>query len=340
MSGSSTVVNLDDDNLRFMDSSSVRSSSHTFSRPPDSALDNDDTDDQEGLLGGRKKGGANFLSIEFYQQLFDVDTDDVKKRVAGALIPRPGRSFLKDVTGYRPDLYGPFWICMTLVVSVAVAGNLASYIQAEWSGNISSGDRWHYDFHKVTLVATAVFSYAWLVPSGIYAYLWWSSVTLASLSFLDLICLYGYSLAVYIPISVLWLIQHSAVQWMLTLAGAALSGGVIVLALYPTFRQHLGAKGNMVMLILAALHLLVACGFMLCFFHASPTAPAAASQSAGIPSSLNPIQSSHSKGAANEKLFEMNNKPLNGSEMVPEDAELALHEQKKQLLSDSLSANG
>ena len=31
---------------------------------------------------------------------------------------------------------------------------------------------------------------------------------MASLTFLELICLYGYSLVVYIPVSVLWLIQY------------------------------------------------------------------------------------------------------------------------------------
>ena len=38
-------------------------------------------------------------------------------------------------------------------------------------------------------------------------FLWWTS-QLASLTFLELICLYGYSLVVYIPVSVLWLIQY------------------------------------------------------------------------------------------------------------------------------------
>ena len=29
----------------------------------------------------------------------------------------------------------------------------------------------------------------------------------AALSFLELVCLYGYSLSIYIPVSILWLIQ-------------------------------------------------------------------------------------------------------------------------------------
>jgi len=38
---------------------------------------------------------------------------------------------------------GPFWICITLVFTVAVAGNLANYFH-------SAGEhyKWKYDFHK------------------------------------------------------------------------------------------------------------------------------------------------------------------------------------------------
>ena len=54
-----------------------------------------------------------------------------------------------------------------------------------------------------------MFSYAGLVPASLYGFLWWSSSGLgtATLSFLELVCLYGYSLAIYIPVSLLWLIQ-------------------------------------------------------------------------------------------------------------------------------------
>ena len=44
---------------------------------------------------------------------------------------------------------GPFWIGVTLVISIAVMGNLANYLQVA-----AAGDRyhWRYDFHKRTVV--------------------------------------------------------------------------------------------------------------------------------------------------------------------------------------------
>jgi hypothetical protein len=285
MASSSTVVNLGDaaDDLAFTDSAAL--ATHTFTNAPHSAVDEDnaDDDDHADLLGGGGKaasgGKYNFWSIEFYQQFFDVDTQDVKERIVAGMVPRPGKSFFTDVLKNNPDLWGPFWICTTLVVSVAVTGNLASYIQTAFSGK--SDFVWHYDFHKVTLAATAVFSYAWLVPASLYGFLWWTS-QLASLTFLELICLYGYALAIYIPVSVLWLIQYSAVQWILVLVAAGLSGSVIVLTLLPILKKNAAKSFAVLLVVIVALHLLLACGFMLYFFHVPAAVAAANGNASGV----------------------------------------------------------
>ena len=266
---SSAIINLSDEDLQFTDTTSasqVGGTTHTFNQVPDSAIDDDLDDDKANLLGGGRVNKYNFWSMEFYQQFFDVDDHEVKDRILSAMMPRPRRSFLEDVLKRKPDLYGPIWICTTLVISVAVTGNLASYIQMAWSGETNF--HWQYDFHKVTLAATAVFSYAWVVPMLLYGFLWWTtSGALAAISFLDLLCLYGYSLVIYIPVSVLWLIQNAAVQWILVAVSAGLSGAVIVLTLWPIFKENASKICLVLIVVIVALHLLMACGFMLYFFH-------------------------------------------------------------------------
>lgn len=53
----------------------------------------------------------------------------------------------------------------------------------------------------VTLAAVAIFGYAWLVPVAVWGVLTWRGNT-SGYSFLEIICVYGYSLSVFIPISV------------------------------------------------------------------------------------------------------------------------------------------
>jgi hypothetical protein len=103
-------------------------------------------------------------------QYFDVDTVDVKNRLVQALVPKPG-SFVDtlEVRGAhtpnsqallsavgvggvhslvnvrrsphvcllrqgKSDLYGPFWVCATLVFVVAVTANIAS-----WTNMVNAG---------------------------------------------------------------------------------------------------------------------------------------------------------------------------------------------------------
>ena len=90
-------------------------------------------------------GSMTFWSISYYQPLFDVDTLQVLNRIKGALLPRPKGAFF-EVIAANPDLYGPFWISTTLIFTMAITGNLASY----FSFMPSTGQpQWSYNFNQV-----------------------------------------------------------------------------------------------------------------------------------------------------------------------------------------------
>lgn len=57
----------------------------------------------------------------------------------------------------------------------------------------------------MTIAAVAVFLYAWLVPLGVWGFMTWrqsASRQMSAYSFLETVCVYGYSLFIYIPTSV------------------------------------------------------------------------------------------------------------------------------------------
>ena len=83
-----------------------------------------------------------------------------------------------------------------------------------------------------------VFSYASLLPAGLYGFLWWAGQSSATISFLELVCLYGYSLTIYIPVSLLWLVQISWWQWLCVMLGAGLSGVVLFTPIWPAVRHQ------------------------------------------------------------------------------------------------------
>jgi len=216
----------------------------------------------------------SFFSIEFYQQFFNVDTSMVIERIMSSIVPRKAPpSYLKQHIGLNPDLYGPFWIVVTLIFSIAISGNVASYIQYA-----NDSHPWHYNFHLVSIAATTIIMYVCFVPLSLWAALKWfvrqtdpdlETESPYTPSLLTLICVYGYSLAIYIPVSILWVIQLSLLQWLLVITATFLSGSVLVLVLTPALRV------SRVSLILAAVivgaHFLLASGFMLYFFHVPET---------------------------------------------------------------------
>jgi len=234
-------------------------------------------DDTDQLLGdenpedvGKKESPFTFA---YYTKLFDVDTDEIVSRLIWSACPRPNytSSFARKKIRSKPDLYGPFWIGVTLVFSVAIAGNVASYFQYQIGKDEPKTKHWHYDFHKVSVSAAIVFLYATLVPSGVFAMLWSGNPkeNTSKPSFVELVCIFGYSLTPFVPISILWLIQISLVQWVLVLVSFLLSGGVLLLALWPIVNEFstVKTKGYTIIAGVLGLHLLLASGFMLCFFH-------------------------------------------------------------------------
>lgn len=125
-------------------------------------------------------------------------------------------------------LLGPFWICTTLVFAIAISGNISNFLvhlgkpnykyvpefrkgkfnyswstdscrRREETGNFTLS--WIPCF-AVSIAATAIFTYAWLVPLALWGFLLWRNskiMNLVSYSFMEIVCVYGYSLAIYVP---------------------------------------------------------------------------------------------------------------------------------------------
>lgn len=249
---------------------------HNFTDFPDTPGSDDDDDSERTELRRDEEGGppkqspaANtFWSFAYYQSFFDVDTNQVLKRIIWSMIPNPKANYLTKHIRPNPDLYGPFWICATLVFSTAISGNLANYLYVANTGTYE----WRYDFHKVSMAATTIYTYANMVPLALWLFLWYRKSE-SGYTLLEMMCVYGYSLAIYVPISVIWVIQVSWLQWFFVLVGTFLSGAVLLLATWPAFYDIQKNISVPVMAILLGLHFLLAIGFVMYFFNVpQPTA--------------------------------------------------------------------
>lgn len=254
----------------------------------------EEEDDKISLLQDEKPQ-PRFWTFDYYQSFFDVDTSQVLDRIKGSLLPHPGHNFVRHHLRNRPDLYGPFWICATLAFVLAVTGNLTLVLAQRRDPSI------HYSpqFHKVTIAGLTIYCYAWLVPLALWGFLRWRQGTrerMGLYTFLETLCVYGYSLFVFIPTVVLWLIPVQWLQWLFGALALALSAAGLVFTLWPVVREDTRLVAAALLSIVVLLHALLALGCKLYFFQPLPVdhvvpAPQAIPPSPNVllPSSVQPM---------------------------------------------------
>ncbi|CAF0789121.1 unnamed protein product [Rotaria sp. Silwood1] len=280
----------DDGFLTDQTSSKNPSQTHLFTSFPNSAIDLDDEDDENDLssenkLNNNQLYGYNpsneqhssltlpittnntknehlhIWQIEYYQKYFQIDTQQVLERLLASITPQPNKSYLNSTIRHNPDLYGPFWVCITFIVTVAISGNIVTYF------HLPDGD-FQIDFSKITLSALFIYLYWWLMPTIIYFFFRYY-LKRNEYTFLELLCIYGYSLTIFIPVSILWMIPITWLQWLLTIIASLISGSVLVVTFWPTVNNGRQRFNALSMLVILFIHLLMAICIMLVFFHIS-----------------------------------------------------------------------
>lgn len=66
---------------------------------------------------------------------------------------------------------------------------------------ISGNTKWEFHFHEVIVLATIIYSYTWCVPLFLWGFMIWRK-TDNRYSLLQLLAIYGYSMAVFVPLTV------------------------------------------------------------------------------------------------------------------------------------------
>ncbi|KAL6497075.1 hypothetical protein OROGR_029004 [Orobanche gracilis] len=238
---SHVAVKFNDSNLQTFPPAGTQGKISGASGPP---LDADDTFSKpvSGSEEANQNGWFRSFTVAAYRPYFDVDTSDVLERIKDSLFPFSG-SFSEKTAG-NPDLYGPFWICTTLIFVAASIGTFVTYIAHKLQKK-----EWDYDINLVTWSAGLFYGYVTLVPLALYIILKYFS---APSGLVQLLCLYGYSLFIFIPALCLSVIPQEIVRWVIAGVAGFMSASFVALNL----RNHIKSSGESWFLIVAAIFLL------------------------------------------------------------------------------------
>jgi hypothetical protein len=106
------------------------------------------------------------------------------------------------------------------------------------------------------------------MPTFIYFFFRWH-LKRVEYTFVELLCIYGYSLTIFIPVSVLWMIPITWLQWLITIIASLISGSVLIVTFWPTINSDQKRFNTLSMLVVLIAHLFMAVCIMLVFFHIS-----------------------------------------------------------------------
>ncbi|XP_074357376.1 uncharacterized protein LOC141697073 isoform X2 [Apium graveolens] len=249
-----------------------RDADDTFSKPRPGSSD----ESQSG-------GWFRAFTVGAYKPYFDVDTSDVLDRIKDSVLPFSG--IFNEKNSDRPDLfgdvcifvitecdvvydsqyhefcsptrksiiwisafysfsYGPFWICTTLIFVAAAIGTFVTYLAHKLKNQ-----EWEYDINLVTWSAGLFYGYVLVVPICLYVILKYFS---APSGLAQLLCLYGYSLFVFIPALCLSVIPVDLFRWVIAGVAGVMSASFVALNL----RNHIKSAGERWFLIVAGIFLL------------------------------------------------------------------------------------
>ncbi|CAN1161388.1 Protein YIPF1 homolog [Linum perenne] len=232
-------VQFAESNLQTFPPSGAQGKISSGSRPPRDADDSFSKPINPPADVPQQQGGwLRVFSVAAYKPYFDVDTADVLERIKDSLLPFNG-SFTEK-TAENPDLYGPFWICTTLIFVAASIGTFVTYVAHKLEKK-----EWNYDINIVTWSAGLFYGYVTVIPLALYVILKYFSVPSG---IVQLFCLYGYSLFIFIPT----LVKHLPVPWIVAGVAGFMSASFVALNL----RAHILSAGERWVLIVAGIFLL------------------------------------------------------------------------------------
>ncbi|GLT56270.1 hypothetical protein SLA2020_293220 [Shorea laevis] len=237
-----TTVKFSDANLQIFPPSGAQGKIPAGSHPP---RDADDTFSRPAAGSDEPPQSGGWLrtfALATYKPYFDVDTSDVLDRIKESLFPFRG-SFTEK-TAENPDLYGPFWICTTLIFVAASIGTFVTYI-----ANKLQKKEWNYDINLVTWSAGVFYGYVTVVPLALYVVLKYFS---APSGLVQLFCLYGYSLFIFIPALCLSVVPLEIFRWVIAGVAGFMSAAFVALNL----KAHINSAGERWFLIVAGIFLL------------------------------------------------------------------------------------
>jgi hypothetical protein len=194
-----------------------------------------------------------FCCFTIFKKYFQITSEDFILRLLNSLIPFNNKfqNLIKD----RPDLYGPIWIYSSLILIISATGSLTRTLQGHNNKNFFQ--------EFVPIAGVVIYGVGFGLPLFITFLM---KIFGASLNFIPVICTYGYSFSIFLPISIICVVQVDLLQWVALIYAVFSSTSLLVVNYYKQMGEFSRSKKMLIIcsVLIAQLGLLLL--FKLYFF--------------------------------------------------------------------------
>ena len=191
-------------------------------------------------------------NMSFLQSYFDIETDDIIKRLFASLIPC-NKNFI-NLVEKKPDLYGPFWIYTTLIFIIASAGSLTQYIHG--------ADQEDYFQKFIPIAGGVIYGVGFCLPLIVKALMY---VFGSETGFVLVLCIYAYSFTIYAPIFILC-IPFENLQWILLFLAVLDSSCFLLINFWTELSKYVDNRKYFILVVIGIFQLSLLFVFKLEFF--------------------------------------------------------------------------
>ena len=191
--------------------------------------------------------------LNWLKRYFKITSKDFITRIIQSLIPFNSKFY--DLISNNPDFYGPFWIYTLFTVLVSGCGALTRTIQGKRDLN----------FYQQFMPTAALLIYfiGFFVPIFITLL---SKLFGSKLNVAPVICVYGYSYTVFLPITIICSIPSQLLQWLLLAYALISSSSLVIMSIGKSLSEITKGKKIAIIIIIIIFQFILFCVLKFYFF--------------------------------------------------------------------------
>ena len=191
--------------------------------------------------------------FNWLKRYFKITSKDFITRIIRSIIPFNSKFY--DLISSNPDFYGPFWIYTLFTVLVSGCGALTRTIQGRRDLNF------YQEF--IPTAALLIYFIGFFVPIFITLL---SKIFGAKLNVAPVICVYGYSYTIFLPITIICSIPSQLLQWILLGYAIISSSSLVIMSIGKSLAEIKKGKKIAIIVFIIIFQFILFCVLKFYFF--------------------------------------------------------------------------